>query len=83
MSVFNAVRADIATYLATNYDIALDSIGPESTLEDAGFDSLGVLAVATMLENKYGISLDAGRMTELRTFADLMELVRARSAEAS
>jgi acyl carrier protein len=80
-AIFDSIRGDIANYLAVNYDLALDSIAPDATLEDVGFDSLGVLAIATMLENKYGLSMEDGRMASVRTFSELMELVRVRSAK--
>ena len=81
MSVFNSVRKDIAEYLSVNYGIALDSIAPESTLTDVGVDSLGVLAIATLLENRYGLSLEDRGVGEVRTFDDLMRLIRAKSGE--
>jgi acyl carrier protein len=81
MTVFDSIRGDIASYLAANYDLALDSIAPNATLNDVGFDSLGVLAIATMLENKYGLTMEDGGMTGVRTFTELMDLIRAKSAQ--
>jgi len=81
MSAFASIRQDIQDYLAANYDIALDSVAPESTLEDLGFDSLGLLGIATLLENKYGIKFDTASMFRVATLADLMELVKAKSVE--
>jgi acyl carrier protein len=81
MSVYDSVRKDIAAYLAENFDIALDAILPDSTLEDVGFDSLGVLGIAALLENKYGLVLDSAPMARAKTFGELMELVKAKSTE--
>ena len=81
MSVYLSIRADIAAFLAKNYDIKLDSIAPESTLEDLGFDSLGLLGVATLLDNKYGLKFDTESMVRVRTVTDLIELVKAKSTE--
>jgi acyl carrier protein len=81
MKRFDAIRQDIAEYLAKNHGIALDSIAPESTLEDIGMDSLGVLGVATLLENKHGLVIESASMARLQTFADLIELVKAKAAE--
>ena len=83
MDVFTSIRKDIAKFLSDNYDLSLDSIAPESTLEDVGFDSLGVLGIATLLENKYGLAFDATGMSRIETFADLMALVVAKTAERS
>ena len=46
-----------------------------------GFDSLGVLSVVTMLENRYGLALENRQMESVRTFAELMDLIKARSME--
>jgi len=79
MSAYAKVRQDIADYLATNHRVALDSIAPDATLDDIGVDSLGVLEIATLLENKHGLSIELAQMTQVRTFSDLMEIVRAKS----
>lgn len=81
MSGYDSIRKDIADFLSTNYDIVLDSIAPEATLEDVGFDSLGVLGIATMLENKYGLILETAQMIRMQTFGELMALVKEKSAE--
>jgi len=81
MSTYDSIREDIADFLSTNYDIALDSIAQDATLEDAGFDSLGVLGIATMLENKYGLVLETAQMIRMQTFGELMGLVKAKAAE--
>ena len=81
MTAFDSIRADIGAYLSANYGIALETIAPDSTLQDVGFDSLGVLSVATMIENKYGLFLEDEQMQGLKTFGELMELLRVRSAE--
>lgn len=82
MSAYASIRKDIADYLAKNYDIALDAISPDSTLEDIGVDSLGVLGLATLLENRHGLTFETTLMMQVRTFADFMELVRTKSARA-
>ncbi|MFC8529864.1 acyl carrier protein [Nocardia sp. NPDC057227] len=83
MSVDVSIRDDIAEFLRAHYDVDLDVVSPDSTLDDLGLDSLGVLSVADLIENKYGISLDDERIASVRTFADLMGLIRLKAAEAS
>jgi acyl carrier protein len=80
MSAFASIKHDIAEYLATNFDVVLESIAPDATLEDVGVDSLGILGIATLLENKYGIKFESAQMVQMRTFGDLMDLVEAKSA---
>jgi acyl carrier protein len=80
MSSFTSVRQAIAEYLVENHGVALDSIAPEATLEDVGVDSLGVLGIVTLLENKHGVSLETAELMQMRTFGDLMGLVQAKLA---
>ena len=71
MSIENEVERDIVEYLGAHYGVEPDEITDESTLEDLGLDSLGVLAIADIVENKYGISLDDERIAGVRTFVRL------------
>jgi len=51
--------------------------------EDLGLDSLGVLAIADIVENKYGISLDDERIAGVRTLSDFKDLVVLKIAEVA
>ena len=83
MSVENDVERDIVEYLGAHYSIEPDQITDESTLEDLGLDSLGVLAIADIVENKYGISLDDERIAGVRTVSDFKDLVALKIAEVA
>jgi acyl carrier protein len=83
MSRYDSIHHDVAEFLATNYDIALDAISPEATLEDLGFDSLGMFSVVTLLENKHGLRFDGSLMTRIRTIGDLLEILRNQSAASA
>jgi acyl carrier protein len=52
-------------------------------LDDLGLDSLGVLAIAEIVEKKYGISLDDERIAGVRTFSDFKDLVVLKIAEVA
>jgi acyl carrier protein len=82
MNSYETIRRDVAEFLATNYDIALDSLAPEATLEDLGFDSLGMFSVMTLLENKHGLRFEGAMLAGLRTVGDLLALLRAQSSGA-
>ncbi|WP_024804179.1 acyl carrier protein [Nocardia sp. BMG51109] len=75
------VRQNIGEYLKTHYDIDLDQMDSDANLADIGVDSLGVLAVASVIENDYGISLDDERIASVRSFSDLLDLIRIKAAE--
>ena len=69
------VERDIVEYLGAHYHIEPDEITDESTLDDLGLDSLGVLAIADIVEKKYGISLDDERIAGVRTVSDFKDLI--------
>jgi acyl carrier protein len=81
MSSFASIRQEIAEYLQQNHGVALDAIAPEATLEDVGVDSLGVLGIVTLLENKHGVSLETAELIKLRTFGELLGVVQAKIAK--
>jgi acyl carrier protein len=81
MSVYDSVRSDIEEFLASNYEIELETLSPDATLENSGFDSLGILGIATLLENKYGLKFDTHSMFRVQTFNDLIEIVKAKCGE--
>jgi len=68
---------------ALYYGKSPDQITDESTLDDLGLDSLGVLAIADIVENKYGISLDDERIAGVRTLSDFKYLIVLKIAEAA
>ncbi|MBY8862211.1 acyl carrier protein [Nocardia sp. CA2R105] len=82
MQVETSIRDDIAEFLQAHYQIDLDSVSADATMEDLGLDSLGVLSVADLIETKYGISLDDERIASVRTFSDLMDLIRVKVEES-
>jgi acyl carrier protein len=75
------VERDIIEYLGAHYGIEPDEVTDESTLDDLGLDSLGVLAIADIVEKKYGISLDDERIAGVRTLSDFKNLVLLKVAE--
>ncbi|MET8654399.1 MULTISPECIES: acyl carrier protein [Nocardia] len=83
MSVDVSIRDDIADFLLNHYNVDLNSVPADATLEDLGLDSLGVLSVADLIETKYDISLDDERIASVKTFSDLMDLIRVKIAESA
>ncbi|MFZ0228213.1 MAG: phosphopantetheine-binding protein [Mycobacterium sp.] len=75
MPIEYEVERDIVDYLGAHYSIEPDQITDESTLDDLGVDSLGVLAIAEIVENKYAISLDDERIGGVRTLSGFKNLI--------
>lgn len=81
MPIEYEVERDIVEYLGAHYSIEPDQITDESTLDDLGVDSLGVLAIADIVEHKYGVSLDDERIAGVRTLSDFKGLIVLKIAE--
>ena len=83
MSIEHEVERDIVEYLGAHYNIEPDEITDGSTLDDLGVDTLGVLAIADIIEKKYGISLDDERIAGVRTLSDFKDLIVLKIAEVA
>ncbi len=83
MSFENDIERDIVEYLGAHYGVEPDEITDESTLEDLGVDSLGVLGIADIVETKYGVSLDDERIAGVRTLSDFKDLIVVKKTEAA
>ena len=81
MPIEYEVERDITEYLGAHCGIEPDQITDESTLDDLGVDSLGVLTIAEIVEKKYGISLNDERIAGVRSLSDLKDLVLLKIAE--
>jgi acyl carrier protein len=77
------VERDIVDYLGAHYGIEPDEITEESTLDDLGVDSLGVLVIADIVGKKYGISLDDERIAGVRSLSDFKDFVLLKLDEAA
>jgi len=81
MPIDHEVHSDIVEYLGAHYSIEPDQVTDQSTLEDLGVDSLGVLAIAEIIEKKYGISLSDERIAGVRTLSDFKDLILVKIGE--
>ena len=83
MPIEDEIERDIVEYLGAHYGVEPDEVTDECTLDDLGLDSLGVLAIADIIEKKYGISLDDERIAGVRTLSDFTDLVLLKVAETA
>ena len=83
MSIENDIERDVAEYLRAHHGVQADEITDGSTLDDLGLDSLGILAIADIVETKYGISLDDERIAGVRTFGDFKNFIFLKRAAAT
>jgi acyl carrier protein len=59
-----------------------NEIKPKDSLEDLGVDSVGLVELTTLLEDKYGIKIDEGEVTRdnFRTLDQLSNFIVAKTA---
>jgi acyl carrier protein len=81
MPIEQEVERDITEYLDAHYGIEPDEITDESTMEDLGVDSLGVLTIAEIVEQKYKISMNDERIAGVRTMSDFKDLILLKISE--
>ncbi len=76
-----SIESDIVEYLTAQYGVEPEDVTGQSTLEDLGVDSLGVLALAEIIENKYGVSLNDERIAGVRTLSDFKDLIALKRSQ--
>jgi acyl carrier protein len=52
------------------------TLSPTTTFEEIDLDSLDLVEMGQMMEEELGISLDTSDISELKTIADAVELMR-------
>lgn len=63
-------------------DLQLDSAGvhPGASREEAGLDSLAVVELSMVLSQRHGIAITDDELLELKTVADIAQLMEQRTA---
>ena len=56
-------------------DIPEDLLKPETSLADAGIDSLDSLTILFAIEEQFGISIPDDRARAMKTFGDMIDIV--------
>ena len=78
MAVFERVRNVIAEEL----NVSEDQITPDATFaDDLGADSLDVVELVMRLEDEFDISIPDEDAEKIRTVADAVEYIEAKSAQ--
>jgi len=83
MSIESDIERDIVEYLRAHCGVEADEITDRSTFEDLGLDSLGLFAIADIIETKYGVSLDDERIVGVRTFSDFKNFISLKRTEVA
>jgi acyl carrier protein len=82
MSLADEVENKIKNVFVTEFGVKADSIKPESRLyADMGLDSIDAIDLVVRLETETGLKLTALELRSVRTFQDVVQIVRRRLQE--
>lgn len=77
MDILEGIKEAVTDAFGDELD--LTKITPEATLkEDLGFNSIGMLAMAVSLEEKFGFSFTNDDLAGITTVQDVIDLVQSR-----
>ena len=62
--------------LAEILELEPGEIGPDVSLKDVSWDSLAVVSTIALVDDVFGVALNANRLAECETIADIEKLVR-------
>ncbi len=66
--------AAVQRIMGEELDLPPEKLDPQRSLEDVGFDSLGVLEVMFKLEDSFGVKMPDERVP-IRTVQDIVDIV--------
>lgn len=84
MTVRDDIYAGVTEFLQNKCDIDPAEVSEETSLDgELGVDSLDLIAMAQLLQIKYGVSLDDERIVSTRTIGDVLTFVEEKIGERS
>lgn len=72
--IFNKIVELCSSYEHNNQSVIVKSVD-ETLYDDLGLDSLAVVEIVMLCENKFGIMVDDEAITKLRTIKDLVDII--------
>lgn len=78
----NAIEERIAKILIDNFKVEYEFIGPDTTFNEVGFDSLVIVELALVLSEEFGVVIEDGEFVDAMTLAEAGELMLAKGAVA-
>ena len=76
------VDALIGQILEEDFEIESDRIRPEATMESLGLDSLDLVEISQIVEQRYGIRLRGEDATSGSTLSDITDMVMGKAMNA-
>ncbi len=69
----------LKTIMIEDLQLDADSVYPGASREDAGLDSLAVVDLSTLLNERHGIPIADNELLELATLAEIAQLMEQRA----
>jgi acyl carrier protein len=63
--------------LADIFEIEVEEIGPDTSLEEHGWDSLAMVSTIALFDELFGKEVRVGALTDCRTVADIEALAKS------
>jgi acyl carrier protein len=68
------------TVLVDEFGVPADEVAPDATFEALGLDSLDVVELTLVVEEKTGVKLEDEELEDVRTVQDAIDKVTAKAA---
>jgi len=75
--IIEKLRAEIRQAAPSEADVDWDGVTAETAIESLGFDSLSILDLIYDVQQAFGITFDAEKLTDVRTVGDLADFLEA------
>ena len=72
------MNPDLQQLLVDDLNLAPETLHPDSRLDDAGLDSLGIVELSVTLSEKWGVEIGENELAAAATLAGLDRLVDER-----
>ena len=72
------MHPDLSHVLLVDLELDSSRLRPESGLEDAGLDSLGLVELSMALDQRHSVTISEQELASARTLTELDRLVTAR-----
>lgn len=79
--IIEKLRAEIREAAPSDNDVDWDAVTADTLIEKLGFDSLSILDLIYDVQQAFGITFDAEKLTDVRTVGDLADFLEAELAD--
>ncbi|MFJ4428431.1 acyl carrier protein [Streptomyces bobili] len=75
------MTGDLAAILREDLKLPANGLAPDTSLDNAGFDSLAIVELSVLLNDRYGIDIDEAEIKNAATLHQLDLLIQRKRNE--